>query len=785
MRIPLDYYRILGLPIQATAEQLLQARRDRALQLPRREYSEVAIQARKQLIDEAYAVLSDPEQRQAYDASFLAKTYGLEPESGVRSQESGEMLNSDLWGQDSGADNHTPSIEIDEKQFAGALLILQELGEYELVLKLSQPYLSSGRFALKLGRFGDPQLVGADMILTVALACLELGREQWQQGQYENAAASLETGQELLLQEGLFLNVRGEIQADLYKLRPYRILELLEKSESNSAWQRKGVQLLRDMLQERGGIDGNGNDQSGLSVDDFLHFIQQLRAYLTAAEQQAIFEAEARRPSAVATYLAVYACIAGGFAGRQPALIHRAKLMLQRLGKRQDVHLEQAICALLLGQTEDASAALELSQEYETLDFIRQRSENAPDLLPGLCLYAERWLQEEVFPHCRDLANQQVSLKEYFADEQVQAYLESLPAEEEMASEQWLPVASRLTPTPKKVESLPKTESAPVISIAERIAPTLSADMPAGGTSLPSGRSPASGGSRTPLPFPGASVLGEAENRLQPWPELGTVSGASRSEPVGERRQLGQRSEELSAGPVEKASRTSAEPAQTAPRGGAATGGRPYSWRSGSAKLLQGMKVERLIVLAVLSLVPLGLIGFLSWKTLAWLAEIISRASGTSLQGEQPLLQLDRPPLPIPSPNSDPLAAAGPLTEAVAVQVVEKWLFVKAQALGPSHDVQQLQQILVPPALSEWQQRAEEAKRDNWYWRYQHSVKVESVQVDENQPNQATVEAKVREDAELYESGRLSRSRDSNFVVRYELVNKDGQWRIQDWQVLP
>jgi hypothetical protein len=99
--------------------------------------------------------------------------------------------------------------------------------------------------------------------------------------------------------------------------------------------------------------------------------------------------------------------------------------------------------------------------------------------------------------------------------------------------------------------------------------------------------------------------------------------------------------------------------------------------------------------------------------------------------------------------------------------------------------VQQLQQILVPPALSEWQQRAEEAKRDNWYWRYQHSVNVESLQVDENQPNQATVEAKVREDAELYESGRLSQSRDSNFVVRYEVVRKDGQWRIQNWQILP
>jgi len=55
------------------------------------------------------------------------------------------------------------------------------------------------------------------------------------------------------------------------------------------------------MLSERGGIDGTG-DSSGLSLDDFLRFIQQLRSYLTAAEQQSLFEAESQRPSAVATW---------------------------------------------------------------------------------------------------------------------------------------------------------------------------------------------------------------------------------------------------------------------------------------------------------------------------------------------------------------------------------------------------------------------------------------------------------------------------------------------------
>ena len=71
MRIPLDYYRILGVPIQATSGQLKQAYQDRSLQLPRREYSHSAIAVQKHLFEEAYQILSNSEQRQNYDAQFF------------------------------------------------------------------------------------------------------------------------------------------------------------------------------------------------------------------------------------------------------------------------------------------------------------------------------------------------------------------------------------------------------------------------------------------------------------------------------------------------------------------------------------------------------------------------------------------------------------------------------------------------------------------------------------------------------------------------------------------
>lgn len=404
MQIPLDYYRILGLPMQATAEQLEQAHRDRTLQLPRREYSEFAIQSRRQLIDAAYNALKDSGKRQAYDAQLLSTGRA--------------------------GDAAPVSIDIQDQQLIGALLILLELGEYELVIRWGRPYLSSGASQLA----GNSQEELADVVLTIGLACLELGREQWQQHQYENAAESLETGRELMVRERLFPEMQADIQADLDKLKPYRILELVARPLADKAARKQGIALLKSMLAARGGIDGANDDASGLNVEDFLRFVQQLRSYLTSAEQQDIFEAEAQRPSPVGVYLSVYALLARGFAKHQPNLVRQAKQRLALLTERQDVYLEQAVCAVLLGQTEEATYALERSHEREPISFIRGHSAGAPDLLPGLCLYTERWLQQDVFPFFRDLDQSHVTLKDYFANAQVQAYLEAMPSEDGVSS---------------------------------------------------------------------------------------------------------------------------------------------------------------------------------------------------------------------------------------------------------------------------------------------------------------------------------------------------------------
>lgn len=781
MYIPLDYYRILGLPIQATAEQLKHAHRDRTLQLPRREYSAVAIAARRELIDEAFTVLTDPAQRQAYDSAFLANSYGAVPPQGSPHQDSSS--HSSAYESNGGAgattaaltsvnrsatgaiaDPQVSSIEIQDHQMVGALLILLELGEYELVLKLGRPFLSSGNMSLETGRFGDPEVVGADIVLTVALACLELGREQWQQGQYENAAESLETGQELLLREGLFAGVRGEMQADLFKLRPYRILELLASPESHTAAHYQGIQLLQDMLHERGGIDGVGNDQSGLSTDDFLRFVQQLRSYLTAEEQHALFEAEAQRPSAVATYLAVYAMAARGFAYRMPALIRQAKTFLLRLGARQDVQLEHSICALLLGQTEEASQALESSKEYAALSFIRENSKGSPDLLPGLCLYAERWLQSEVFPHFRDLAQQEVSLKAYFADDQVQAYLEAMP--DDAAESRWDVVM-----TPPHRASQPVGASAKA-SYGER--------QYSNGSN---GSASAYGGA--------TATLGPSVNMVQSdRPSYRSGGGtATAMPPVAERvSQTASDQPAFSRGETSRREqrggwfgRRSPNSDSSSVKRGATRPNPSNSDRRGSSA---GIRLDRMMFLAAMGLAGIVVLWILASRVAGWLNDSFG---GPTVEGEPLALTLNEPAVPIPDPaelEPDTTAEAeGELTPEIAQDVLQRWFDAKSEAMGEEHNQEALETALTGALLNRWQSQSVQASQENWYWQYEHSdLDVSEVVWNEDEPDRALVEATVNETGSFYVEGELSpdESYNSTVQVTYSLVREEEKWKIED-----
>lgn len=737
MRILLDYYRILGVFPKATDEQLRQAYRDRSAQLPRREYSRLAIQSRKQLLAQAYRVLGDPDQGKRYEAQFLQEHLPKQNESETPPSETASIEES--------SSEILLGIEITPEQLGGSLLIFHELGEYELIIKYGEQYLNyspSSSLTLELQETSAQNR--ADIILSLALAYLEISREQWQQGNYDQAALSGIKGLQLLEKNAQFPAIEAEIRAELDKLRPYRILELLAQPKHNQKARETGMQLLKSMLDERQGIDGRGDDRSGLGIDDFLRFIQQIRTYLTAQEQEDLFMAEAQRPSSVAAYLGVYALISRGFVQKNPALILEAQTILDGLEHRQDVSLEQAICALLLAQTQGAAQALDQCQDQQALTFIREQSQGAPDLLPGLCLYGEQWLESEVFSHFRDLTRYQASLKEYFADHGVQAYLEQLSQDAQQESREGMAVQNRRVSGRAASSRQAYAYAYPAYQSGQAVV--------SGGGSVMTTAIPVT--PQSPVDIRSARRRRQArQNRQRTQPVTADQGSAYQASQTTKDRYFSQP-------PVPQVSEER-KPSS-----------RPSEQRSKRRKLKITPQV------GLISLAMLGVVGL----SVTWFFRASSPLS--ALEQGQYSVSLHQPLINIPPADAQMVTTTGMLTLEGAKQVIETWLSAKAQAFGTDRNLESLERILANPMLSQWRDRAQKLKQTQDYWTYQHQVNIKSLRPNQANPNQATVEANVQEAAKFYRQGAVGRAYDDDLMVRYELVRQGDRWLIQKINVM-
>ncbi|YAI81564.1 MAG: IMS domain-containing protein [cyanobacterium endosymbiont of Rhopalodia sterrenbergii] len=761
MRIPLDYYRILGVLPQVTDKQLSQAYHDRCLQSPRREYSKMAVSSRKQLLTQAYEILSNSKQRAAHESLCLESTLSdqLKPNSEISLTRPGKEILPDPSPLD------TQTLEIAPKQWIGALMILQELGEYELVIKFGEISLDT-LLSPQSELYSSICEIQTDVILTIALAALELSREQWQQEEYEKAGVSGGKGLSILQENCLFPSLQLEITKELYKLRPYRILELLAQPEKNRADRDRGKTLLQEMLQERQGIDGQGDDHSGLGIDDFLRFIQQLRTYLTASEQEDIFFRETNYRSAVAAYLRVYSLMARGFAWKQPAFIVEAKVILDGLEKLQDVSLEKGICALLLGETQEAILELEQCEDEEVLTFVRQQSQGAPDLLPGLCLYGQYWLHTEVFSHFRDFKKRTDSLEEYFADQAVQTYLEQLPFDSQKTS---------LEEEKENEVMFSRKISRNDHVVQERRAFTKGRHLRKTRFQHQEPQLLVSGGGGIPTLATAATIpmtpyrRSFRENSSRGARERSVVTTAYQDS-------LRRAQTDLSL----SLPTTVDEPEQVSQRGSYERTN-PYS----PGKTI--FKLRPWFVL-VASLTVLGAVG----SSVKWIQYIVSPL--VALEEEQLALELRQPPITIPAPETRIKNQIKNQTEKLtenltiedAKQVIEMWLLSKADAFGLNHKIESLSSILATPLLRIWKNRAQSLKKSQDYWQYKHNFTIKSLKITDNNPNKAVVEADVREIADFYRDGQrnASKSYDDRLKVRYGLLREQDRWLIHSLELI-
>lgn len=781
MRIPLDYYRILSVPVKATAEQLEQAYSDRLLQQPRREYSDRAIKARRELIQHSYQVLSNLEQRATYDTQFLVNMQPVEaPKTSEGSEVEAEAETTSEVIEESAPVSSVanPTIEIPSSQIVGALLILHELGEYEVVLKIGIDYFNQKYEQQSPSEKSVLNSTQEDLILTLALAYLELGREQWHRQEYENAAVSGQMGIDLLEGKSLFPHLQEELELDLHKLRPYRVLELISQNSARTAERNKGFQLLQSMLIQRQGIEGKGSDRSGLSFDQFLCFIQQLRTYLTSAEQQQLFDNESQNDSAIAKYLAVYALLGRGFSLKQPELIIRAQRKLDSLSEKQDVSWEQAIAALLLGHTEKAIYKLKNAPNTAKLEQVEQHNVNSSDLLPGLCFYGEKWLLEDVVAQFSDLSTTQLTLKEYFADPEVQTYLEELAPPKAYAKN------TSSSETEKQQDSrqnnLSEAVGTGILSFWRNLFATekaASARVSSSNKMVKTKRELVTSGSTAGLgknmPVAATTVSGDSK-LASDWQK--TIYRPTVAPDLNPQHQNRHRKKSPTL-PLQPQGKTRAVPPSVMQKA------------QGSVKRKRAKKKQRsstnhgkgrLLVFSLIMGVGVGAMAFIVAKLLL--------KPGVKIANEAQLtLAISQPAVELPPKKIEPVAAKPNLTFTErSRQVIQNWLSSKSAAFGKEYQIDRLDNILAEPLLTTWRERALTYKQGNSYREYEHNLTMRSAAIDPKNKNKATIEAEVREIAQHYQSGQLdnAQSYDDNLLVRYQLVRQGEKWLIENAEVL-
>ncbi len=711
MQIPLDYYRILGVPLQADSDLTAQAYQDRLLQLPHEGYSQYAITSRQNLLKVAYDVLKDEKSRLEYDAFLFTHD------------------NQDEFSLETTPDEVT--VEINDNLLVGVLITLFDLGDFELVLRLAKPYIEDNT---TLENLTDNQeeisLIRQDLILTVILAYLELARERWQVKEYELATNYLDKSFSLLKEEDLFPSLKKEIKQDLGKLKPYQILELLTKENSQEEDSKKALSLLKEMLNKRGGLESQRVDEYGLNVDSFLRFIQQIRVYLTPEDQQILFESEAKRPSPAAAYLTAYACLARGFTERKPDLIIKAKNSLISLTIHQDVYLEQSICALLLGQTAEAEFSLSQSKEEDAIARIREISANSPDLLPGLCAYTEKWLQTEVFPQFRGLKDADTSLQAYFEDDRVQNYLETLSppllsTEKENNLTSFSPKLEKnnleidftSTQTPLKTETT-----------------TVNGETITQETSVSNSATQVMEDSRESESI--SLLVDDGDNDKQDLIGFGDFLDAEMetdSEEEGKKTSVKHPPHNLS------------------------------TWYKSP------------VFVPLIALIVSTAIAFIGVRVLFKPKELLE-------------IPISEPLITFPSREEETIKEnlQNQLTPEKATEIITGWLEAKKEATGPQYDFTRLNQVLTQPLASIWIVNGNSLRKINAYRRYEHQVKVESAEVNPQNTTEVIVKAEVMEKSQYYQNGRLipRLSYEEKLLVQYDLIKQGDGWLIKEIKVL-
>ncbi|XP_074273376.1 protein ACCUMULATION AND REPLICATION OF CHLOROPLASTS 6, chloroplastic [Silene latifolia] len=704
--LPLNFYQVLGAEPHFLGDGIRRAFEGKVSKPPQYGYSQDALVARRQILQAASDTLSNPSFRREYNLGL------------------------------SEADDETTLFDVPFDKVPGAMCILQETGESELVLRIGDVLLKDRL----------PKSFKHDVVLAMALAFVDLSRDAMALSppDYVYGCEALERALKLLQEEGsssLAPDLQAQIDETLEEIYPRYVLELLglPLSDEYRKKREEGLQRVRNMLWAVGG-GGAVAIAGGFTREEFMN---EAFLHMTAAEQVELFTATPRNIPAESfeAYRVALALVAQAFISKKPHLIQDADNLFQQLqqtkaavpadavslnatnvNREKEFACARGLCSLLVGDLDQCRTWLGLDVENSPyrnpaiVDFILENSRHDEDndTLPGLCILLETWLTEEVFSKFRETDGAQFKLRDYYDDPAVLKHLERL----ESGSGSSVAAAAAIVRIGAEATAVIDTVTSSVVQALRKVFP------------------PSSNGDRiTRQEDVGINGFGEEyrSSELIYDNNLSYVDLSSKNvmEEASEQESI-----------TEKI-------------------------KDASVKIMCAGVVIGMTAFVGLKLFP-GKNGSASVQ------KQVGSAMATDLSD-------------VGLPNNEFVEMEIQKMDArLADALVRRWQNIKSQALGPSHSLDKLSEVLDGNMLKIWTDRAKDIAERGWVWDYSLiDVSIDSITVSQD-GKRATVEATLEESANLTDVGQPQNndSYTKTYTTRYQMSYLGSGWKISEGAVL-
>ncbi|XP_068305833.1 plastid division protein CDP1, chloroplastic-like [Pyrus communis] len=646
----------------------------------------------------------------------------------------------------------------------GALCLLQEVGEVKLVQDV-------GRVAVQ---HPDAKPYIHDLLLSMALAECATAKVGFEKNKVSQGFEALARAQCLLRSRKSLgkIALLSQIEESLEELAPACTLELLGMSQSpeNAERRRGAIAALRELVRQ--GLDV----EASCRVQDWPCFLTQALNRLMASEMVDLLpwdelaitrknkkSLESQNQRVVIDFNCFYtvliAHVALGFSSKQKELIEKAKSICECLiaSEGADLKLEEAFCLFLLGQVDEA-AVVEKLQKLDLNSNSAARNSILGKEVKDTCgatQSLEMWLKDavlSVFPDSRDCSP---LLANFFGgDKRTPLSKKSKVAPQKLPIISQRPISTAFVSERRDFdESFSHMNSSQHLGTAvKQLASTdLQSPLKLGKTGSGSSSNASSVqlernlGMHRGKAWDGWFARGVLVGRIALAGVLGCIVFASL-------RLTGLKGNEMRSASKQASSKPNMHTSSIA-------------WTTVSS--------------ADSNLVPAYVKGNgLAGRFKKLLATFMKPVGTCSDAGNPQILDL----------SSSTAVFRRLMSIEEAEDLVKQWQAIKAEALGPTHEIHSLSEILDDSMLVQWQALADAAKARSCYWKFvllRLSVLGAEIISDEVGGERAEIEAVVEEAAELVnESEQKNPSYYSTYKIWYALKRQeDGSWRFCEGEV--